>query len=282
MSLLPCLTILHFSIVFEEQISSNHLQGGNSNSNSTLLFPPLLRHVFPREQLLPILCHLHRPHAIVVGIHLQSPVSHPRPGCHLPFADPSLLPLTDSDRPALSLLSLSWAERSERAGTGVAVFGTYGSGATLSRYAIDGARAGAFNVTANETSTELYQQLFFRSAVLPDGDALEEWGTGPVAWSTGQDPADADLVLWAVGRVRPSTGWLPPDPPPGHGVHRYAFQLFALSATTGLSGSPGREAVADALARHAIASGLLIATYERPDGSVRVGSAAGAAGPTLA
>ena len=25
-------------------------------------------------------------------------------------------------------------------------------------------------------------------------------------------------------------GWLPPDPPPGHGVHRYAFQLFALEA----------------------------------------------------
>jgi phosphatidylethanolamine-binding protein (PEBP) family uncharacterized protein len=23
--------------------------------------------------------------------------------------------------------------------------------------------------------------------------------------------------------------WLPPDPPPGHGVHRYAFQLFAPS-----------------------------------------------------
>ena len=26
------------------------------------------------------------------------------------------------------------------------------------------------------------------------------------------------------------TSWLPPDPPPGHGVHRYAFQLFALEA----------------------------------------------------
>ena len=24
--------------------------------------------------------------------------------------------------------------------------------------------------------------------------------------------------------------WLPPDPPPGHGVHRYAFQLFALDS----------------------------------------------------
>ena len=27
--------------------------------------------------------------------------------------------------------------------------------------------------------------------------------------------------------------WLPPDPPPGHGVHRYAFQLFALAAGNG-------------------------------------------------
>lgn len=72
-------------------------------------------------------------------------------------------------------------------------------------------------------------------------------------------------------------GWLPPDPPPGHGVHRYAFQLFALAATTGLSGSPGRDAVADALARHAIASGCLIGTYERPDGSVRAGGPAAAA-----
>jgi phosphatidylethanolamine-binding protein (PEBP) family uncharacterized protein len=23
--------------------------------------------------------------------------------------------------------------------------------------------------------------------------------------------------------------YLPPDPPPGHGPHRYAFQIFALS-----------------------------------------------------
>ena len=64
--------------------------------------------------------------------------------------------------------------------------------------------------------------------------------------------------------------WLPPDPPPGHGVHRYAFQLFALDAAAPpFSDTPGREEVLEALRDHAIASGCLIGTYERPDGSIR-------------
>jgi len=62
------------------------------------------------------------------------------------------------------------------------------------------------------------------------------------------------------------TGWLPPDPPPGHGVHRYAFQVFALDAPAELSGTPGRDDVLALLAGHAIASGCLIGTYTRPDG----------------
>ena len=64
-------------------------------------------------------------------------------------------------------------------------------------------------------------------------------------------------------------GWLPPDPPPGHGVHRYAFQLFALEAGPAFEGMPGRDAVVEALKERALASGLLIGTYERPDTSVR-------------
>ena len=48
-------------------------------------------------------------------------------------------------------------------------------------------------------------------AVLPDGFECDDLGTGPVQWSTGQPPADADVVLWAVGRVRPNTAWLPPE-----------------------------------------------------------------------
>lgn len=45
-------------------------------------------------------------------------------------------------------------------------------------------------------------------AVLP---ASDEPSPGPVAWSTGQPDTPADLVLWAVGRVRPHTDWLPAD-----------------------------------------------------------------------
>jgi phosphatidylethanolamine-binding protein (PEBP) family uncharacterized protein len=58
-------------------------------------------------------------------------------------------------------------------------------------------------------------------------------------------------------------GWLPPDPPPGHGVHRYVFQVFAMAAGDPLSRSPGRREVAAAVRECAIAKGCLIGTYQR-------------------
>lgn len=58
-------------------------------------------------------------------------------------------------------------------------------------------------------------------------------------------------------------GWLPPDPPTGHGPHNYAFQLFALATAPDLGASPGRSALADALAGNVLAAGLLTGTYER-------------------
>ena len=65
--------------------------------------------------------------------------------------------------------------------------------------------------------------------------------------------------------------WLPPDPPPGHGVHRYAFQVFALDSRVEFGARPGRDALLDAIAAHGLASGCLIGTYERADTSVRAG-----------
>lgn len=62
--------------------------------------------------------------------------------------------------------------------------------------------------------------------------------------------------------------WLPPDPPPGHGVHRYLFQVFALDAGASFGEEPGRDAVIEAIAAHGLASGCLIGTYERGDGSI--------------
>ncbi len=63
-------------------------------------------------------------------------------------------------------------------------------------------------------------------------------------------------------------GWLPPDPPTGHGEHRYAFQLFALDAGAGDPGSdPGRTALIAAMAGHVLAAGLLVGTYSRSEGA---------------
>jgi NADH dehydrogenase FAD-containing subunit len=48
-------------------------------------------------------------------------------------------------------------------------------------------------------------------AVIPDGFTCDAITREPVAWSTGQPQASADAVLWAIGRVRPNTDWLPAE-----------------------------------------------------------------------
>lgn len=47
-------------------------------------------------------------------------------------------------------------------------------------------------------------------AELPDGFACDRITAGPIPWSTGQPSLAADAVVWAIGRVRPNTDWLPP------------------------------------------------------------------------
>ncbi|MGU3537443.1 YbhB/YbcL family Raf kinase inhibitor-like protein [Methylobacterium sp. A54F] len=59
------------------------------------------------------------------------------------------------------------------------------------------------------------------------------------------------------------TGWLPPDPPTGHGPHRYVFQVYALDRALGLTEQPGRKALVSAMTGHVLARGDLIGTYRR-------------------
>lgn len=59
------------------------------------------------------------------------------------------------------------------------------------------------------------------------------------------------------------SGYLPPDPPPGHGPHHYVAQNYALDAASGFKGPPGRPQVRDLLHKHAIARGMICATYVR-------------------
>ncbi|MGJ7512236.1 YbhB/YbcL family Raf kinase inhibitor-like protein [Variovorax sp. GT1P44] len=109
---------------------------------------------------------------------------------------------------------------------------------------------------------------------LPAGDGSLQEGAFPSGDQEGSG-------LHAGRNSYLQSAWLPPDPPPGHGVHRYAFQVFALDTPHEFSTTPGRDEVFDALRAHAIASGLLIGTCERPDGSIKIEDAA-PAGPMIA
>lgn len=78
-------------------------------------------------------------------------------------------------------------------------------------------------------------------ALLPDGFTGDEITAEPVEWSTGQPSASAGAVLWAIGRVRPNTDWLPPRLLDEHGFVRVTPELR-------VPGAPGVFAVGDVAA----------------------------------
>jgi NADH dehydrogenase FAD-containing subunit len=78
-------------------------------------------------------------------------------------------------------------------------------------------------------------------ALIPDGFACDQITGEPVQWSTGQSPASADAVLWAIGRVRPNTEWLPAELLDERGFVRVTPELR-------VPGHPGVFAVGDVAA----------------------------------
>jgi apoptosis-inducing factor 2 len=78
-------------------------------------------------------------------------------------------------------------------------------------------------------------------AVIPDGFACDRITSEPVQWSTAQPPASADAVLWAIGRVRPNTDWLPAELLDDNGFVRVTSELR-------VPGYPGVFAVGDVAA----------------------------------
>ncbi|WP_137788056.1 YbhB/YbcL family Raf kinase inhibitor-like protein [Sphingomonas sp. 3P27F8] len=71
-----------------------------------------------------------------------------------------------------------------------------------------------------------------------------------------------------------SKGWLPPDPPTGHGEHDYVFQLFALDVVPDFKPNSGRGDLLTAISNHVVGTGLLVGTYSR-DASQSVQSESG-------
>ncbi|AYV48544.1 YbhB/YbcL family Raf kinase inhibitor-like protein [Caulobacter flavus] len=108
----------------------------------------------------------------------------------------------------------------------------------------------------------------------PDAPALEPL-VHLLAWDL-----PADLIALPEGQLRSpghdgldeslgknsflQAGWLPPDPPTGHGPHLYVFQLFALDRKLAFEAPPSRGRFLKAIEGHVLAKGMLVATHERP------------------
>ncbi len=58
-------------------------------------------------------------------------------------------------------------------------------------------------------------------------------------------------------------GWMAPSPVPGHGPHRYAFQLFAADTVPTFSSPPGRGQLLRSLKGSLLAATRLIGVYQR-------------------
>jgi Raf kinase inhibitor-like YbhB/YbcL family protein len=125
-----------------------------------------------------------------------------------------------------------------------------------------------------------------------DGDNVSP----PLSWSSppdgtrslalilhDPDAPSGDFTHWVGWNIDPDAGGLEegehpaaegangfgengyggPCPPPGHGVHRYQHELFALDARLDLEPESSREQLEDAMENHVLGGAELIGTYER-------------------
>ena len=58
-------------------------------------------------------------------------------------------------------------------------------------------------------------------------------------------------------------GYGGPCPPPGHGVHRYFFRLYALNKLLDLPGGASRKEVDDAMRGHIVSRAELVGRFQR-------------------
>jgi Raf kinase inhibitor-like YbhB/YbcL family protein len=113
-----------------------------------------------------------------------------------------------------------------------------------------------------------------RSLVLIAEDPDAPYPEPYVHWLVYGIAPDVTAIGGASGRQDGASGhegqnsklkseFTPAAPPPGHGVHHYHFQLFALDYVPDLGKGVGRQLLLDAMALHVIAFGELVGTYQR-------------------
>ncbi|MDB5289626.1 MAG: hypothetical protein JWL69_867 [Phycisphaerales bacterium] len=75
----------------------------------------------------------------------------------------------------------------------------------------------------------------------------------------------ARSVIGAQGKNSFYTlGYDGPEPPPGHGVHHYHFQLYALDKPLEAQPKLDNKSLIASMAGHILDTGELVGTYERP------------------
>jgi Raf kinase inhibitor-like YbhB/YbcL family protein len=81
----------------------------------------------------------------------------------------------------------------------------------------------------------------------------------------GLPPNTTEVGEQEIGREGPNslgeTGYTGPNPPPGHGPHRYYFWVYALD--TAVDGTPSRENFLSQYAGNIIEQNRVVGTYER-------------------
>jgi len=86
---------------------------------------------------------------------------------------------------------------------------------------------------------------------IPEGGlAMRQVRASPLGFKAGRN---------SVARA----GWMAPSPIPGHGPHRYAFQLFAADIIPTFSTPPGRGTLLRAIRTNLLAATRVIGIYQR-------------------
>jgi len=97
----------------------------------------------------------------------------------------------------------------------------------------------------------------------PKLDPFVHWIVYGIPATTGDVDAQTQHEYRLGENSKGEAGYTPAAPPPGHGLHHYHFQVFALDSLLELAEGADRDAVIDALKGHVLAWGELVGTYER-------------------
>lgn len=97
----------------------------------------------------------------------------------------------------------------------------------------------------------------------PRGEPFVHWLVYGIPGNAGSVDAQTqhDYVVGKNGKSE--LGYTPAAPPPGHGLHHYHFQVFALNVPLELAAGAEREALLAAMTGHVLSWGEIVGTYQR-------------------